>query len=152
MRSGLLAIDPGVKILGWALFVNRELYRCGLSISDLGVPHCLSIHERNLRTLGVWAEERVCERMVQRGKMSAVRTSDLLDVQLVAGSLGDVFYTPQEWKGSVPRKKEQERTKKVLAAGELALLRYVKEVHGAEAHNAWSAVGIGLHHLGRGLL
>lgn len=140
-----LTIDPGKKILGFAYFEGGELQDCGLSkAKSSDAMNCLVQHKINLRHYLSVCPRVVAERMESRGKFSPVRMSDLLDLQLISGSLGTEFLTPRQWKGTASRTVEQNRTANVLSARELALLEALGSRKG-EAHNAWSAVGIGVH-------
>jgi hypothetical protein len=147
-----LAIDPGVRVLGWALFSYGDLHKCGLSEVDHEDPAITApLHKERLVSKTGWPDRRVCERMVVRGGRSPVPPSDLLNVQLVAGHLGTHWLTPAQWKGSVSRQTEQNRTKSKLTAWELKLVREVTSQLREEglAHNMLSAIGIGIKVLDR---
>jgi hypothetical protein len=84
---------------------------------------------------------------------SMKEAADLLTIQAIAAyaagrscaSVGLIhYYTPQQWKGSVPKTVMERRIRSKLAPDELATLPT-----GAKAHNAIDAVGLGLYHLGR---
>ena len=153
----LLSIDPGSEVTGWALWENAVLYGCGVSKAPKGCTSLeartryhvqymkLVLVERDIENLPIL---RVCERMTARGKFSIVDAQDLIDLNLVAGALGECWVTPAEWKGSVPRAVEQDRTRNALNHNELKLLDPYNPKKGI-GHNAWSAVGIGLSVLGR---
>ncbi len=148
--------DPGKRVLGWAEWHDKELVLCGLSAPagarDAG--DLAALHKVHLQDQNVWHAVRVFERMVPRGAMVRKNAGDLLDVQLVAGHLGTCWMTPQQWKGDCSREIEQNRTELVLNEAERKILLRVAprgkngKVRG-EGHNVWSAVGIGLAHLGR---
>lgn len=154
----LLAIDPGIKTLGWAVFDEGWLTLAGVSrTKEKRIDAAAAEHLANLFFLpGETPDHVVVERMTHRRKTRSVPPQDLMDVNFVGGvvsagwvSLG-VYpraVTPAEWKGSVPREVEQKRTAAALSATEKALLATVKPSH--LAHNAWSAGGIGLAYLGR---
>ena len=145
--SCLLAIDPGLSTLGWAFFEGGELKDCGLSrtvAKDLysRIEH----HRASIRRYSDLGPV-VVERMAWRGKHNKGNPQDLMDLSLLAGALGTHWLLPGEWKGSVPRDVEQQRSEAALNDYERSLLGAVRPA--SEAHNAWSAVGIGLSALGR---
>ncbi len=154
--SWLVAIDPGIKPLGYAVLWEGTLVRAGVSRTKAHWLHRAAVEHGDflVRTLGLWDMPVVCERMVHR-RARGVPPQDLMDVNLIAGAVASrvahsqpyVFVTPKEWKGSTPREVEQARTRAALSPSELAILEAVKPK--SLAHNAWSAVGIGLSHIGR---
>jgi hypothetical protein len=144
-----LSVDPGKRILGWALWENRRLVAAGLSEckeADAGVAWLY--HQQNLRARGMaWeGQEVVAERMSYRGVTNQARVEDLLDLQLIGGKLGTVFLRPNEWMGgSIDRETAQNRTWALLDAEEREILLEVGELtKTGKVHNAWSAVGIGV--------
>lgn len=152
MTNGLLAIDPGLKVLGWALFQNGLLTRCGLSRTDAAVLGQQAVcHRRNLEAerLIPIIGAIVAERMTWRGADGEKDRNPqvLMDLNLIAGHLADEWVSPPEWKGNVPKDKHQPFILRHLDSGELAIVRKL----GAKriVHNAVDAVGIGLYVLGR---
>lgn len=156
----LLTIDPGIKTLGWAVFEDSDLLFTGVSrarekrIDSAALAHLESLLA--FTCVGGYPYAVVLERMTYRQKARSVPPQDLMDVNLVGGIVAagckgadGVLWTvtPAEWKGSVPRDVEQARSAHVLSKAEARVLAAVKPVH--LAHNAWSAVGIGLAYLGR---
>lgn len=146
--STLLAIDPGGAVVGWALFFNGELTDCGLSRSKAKTWGLRAAdHRQALGDLIQGSDRVVCESMTWRGRNHKGSPQVLVDLNGIAGHLGREWRTPGEWKGMVPREIEAARTQHALSATELALLQAVKPP--SLAHNAWSAVGIGLSVLKR---
>lgn len=142
----LLAIDPGGACLGWAYFIDRRLVGCGLSRSKAkSLAGRIEDHLSELDTASV--EAVVCERMVWRGRSAKSGPQDLMDLNIIAGRLGTVWVTPEQWKGCVPKEIHQPRILSRLMMEELYLVRAV--LPPSLRHNAIDAVGIGLHHLGR---
>lgn len=146
--SSFKSVDPGVVDLGWARWNSGELVACGLSsaksksLSDRVAEHVCNVCKgENIRV--------VCERMVTRGKFSIVDAQDLIDVNLVAGAVGTDWVTPSEWKGNVPHLVEQARTWYELRPCERELMPKLPKSGKGNASHVWSAVGIGLHVLGR---
>jgi hypothetical protein len=138
--SVLVAIDPGVKNLGWALFEHGQLSVCGLSRSTSPGGHA-----RNLPQCrpGV----AVLEYMTSRDLPNA---ADLIAVAtagaFVVGWLRpEVVLYPRasDWKGSVPKVIHHERLKAKLSPAELAVVEAaIAPPH--LLHNVWDAVGLGL--------
>ena len=144
-----LSIDPGLTCTGVAAWRGGKLVAVELIRSEKNAPLNTRIKETKLALkrldFGVCldADFRYCERMQYRYGNNKGDPQLLLDLNLLAGALGTHWITPNEWKGSLPREIEQHRTRALLEPEELALLEAVKPA--SLAHNAWSAVGIGLH-------
>lgn len=162
----LLAIDPGIKGLGWALFEHRQLARCGV------VPEFprVAYQAPDLGDLCSWASVKVSEALggakadavaVERmrhypgSSHNDAKANDLLDIQAigayVAGACavfgtGVHYYAPQEWKGSTPKAVMGRRILAALTPHEAGI---AAQIQGSKAHNATDAIGIGLHHLAR---
>ena len=156
IKTPFYAIDPGGPVLGWAFFSEGELISCGLSRPpktcktpwDRAVWHRENLHLNH-------DERIVCERMVHRmvrdpktGRKRRVRPQDIIDLNLIAGHLGNEWYSSTEWKGDLPREVEQERTEARLTLAEFKRLEAVKPL--SLRHNCVSAIGIGLFVAGRG--
>lgn len=144
----LLAVDPGVRALGWALFQYRSLAACGASILKQSDPdRNIALHREAIG----YAEEGVMERMVWRPNDPKSRPNDLLNVQLIgaAALAGQVrtfrTVTPSEWKGTIPKAIHHKRIRSVLSEAETATLeealRGVRKSHHKEVLDA---IGIGL--------
>lgn len=147
----MLSFDPGGKHLGWALWSGGVLTDAGRSVakakcyreraqehwSRVVVPH---IGDRIVAV-------RVGEAMRIRGFGSPQDPQDLVDLSLISGHIGNVWYEPSEWKGGLTPEMEQERTKDRLTPSERAI--WDKLTKKVDCH-VKSAIGIGLHHLGRG--
>lgn len=162
--SGLTAgyfIDPGVRVLGFCLVDSGRIVMAGVLEQCTDDPaRSIPLFKDKLNDLpyhfDISRQYVVCERMTVRGKETP-NPADLLNVQLVAGALGDYFVTPAEWKGSIDRATEQRRTKSKLTEEELDLPVYgcnglkIRDVKpkSHKAHNALSAVGICVSVLGR---
>jgi hypothetical protein len=144
----LVAIDPGVLNLGWALFEHGRLSRCGLSQASSPVEHA-----GNIAAL-YRPDVVVLEKMTVRDIPNAL---DLLNVTetgaFVAGSLLPAFLysaTPSRWKGNVPKLIHHARLARVLTEGEHAVaFADVEPIRASLQHNVWDAIGLGLWGLGR---
>ncbi len=154
MTGRFLSIDPGLGCTGVAAWRGGRLVTVTLIRSEKNAPlntrireiqYAISLFE-NIVPPG-HSLPRYCERMQFRYGNNRGDPQHLLDLNLLAGALGTHWITPNEWKGTLPREIEQHRTRALLEPDELALLEAVKPA--SLAHNAWSAVGIGLHVLRR---
>ncbi len=152
-----LSIDPGLACTGVAFWKESKLVAVTLIRTEANRPlntrirdvaTALQAFEQGVHPVGGLI--RYCERMQFRHGNNKGDPQILIDLNLLAGALGGPqahWLTPNEWKGSLPRDIEQHRTRALLEPEELALLEQVKPA--SLAHNAWSAVGIGLHVLRR---
>lgn len=156
--SAVLAVDPGLRACGVAVFRDDgELLAAGLVENPVerGNSH-LALHSMavavrafardflgDVRDLAV-----VCERMQLDGRTDRRRMQAVLDLAVVSGLVGPcALYEPREWKGGVPKAIHQRRILDRLTSAERGRIASA----GALTHNVVDAVGIGLHHLGRGL-
>lgn len=150
--SEYIAIDPGLAKVGgsgWAKFVGGRLTAAGVVRNR---PEWKTIPQRVRGQFEEFAyiagdTPTVCESMVQRYGAGAARIppQDLIDLNLLAGALGDCWLTPTEWKGGVKREMEQARTLSVLTAEEKALVEAVcAKLPKGVRKEVLSAVGIGL--------
>lgn len=160
----LLAIDPGVRCCGWALFVAPEmstgprLLRCGLSRSD---------EEDDLERFH-WMVQQMppCDvQVIERPQLYDRRKSkgdpeDLARLLILCGyiaaQMGDTHLVkPHDWKGTIPKAPISDYI--VHRRNEKALGReYMPDsVLASLAHNVADAVGIGIwflrHKMPRGM-
>jgi len=160
--KNLLAIDPGIKCLGWAFFEGAELKRCGVSRTEHEVNLAVYVHLENLQKVLNGVEVSV---VVERPEVYLQRywkgdPRDLISVAVVAGAamtVGTSARTPQpkEWKGSVPKEISHRRIlsklsslEKEIAAQPVALGKPAT-MPPSLAHNMWDAIGLGIWALGR---
>ncbi len=144
-----LSIDPGLRHTGWALWEGDRLVSCGLSRVEQKMTFSERVwaHVANVPMSGKF-EQRYCERMQARYGNARGDVQDLIDLNLLAGALGNEWVTVREWKGSMPRAVEQLRTWKALGDAERDRLPTLKTPNSV-GHDVWSSVGIGLYVLGR---
>lgn len=146
--TSLLAIDPGGAVLGWAYFVHGVLSDVGLSRSKAKTWQARAVeHRAALAVMIVKADRVVSECMQYRGSRGKGSPQILIELNGIAGHVAREWVSPFEWKGHVSRDVEAARTRLALSPEELLLLETVRPL--SLAHNATSAVGIGLHLLGR---
>ena len=146
----IIAIDPGVRMCGVALFHD----------SDDGDPetragrlyHARWVPVRNLHLFAHDAELVVEMPRIYRGSgQQKGDLNDLLDLATVVGYCEGIFHGshrrvfPAQWKGQVPKKIMNARVLSRLDDVEKAAIVSV----GAKDHNILDAIGIGLWALGR---
>lgn len=160
----LLAIDPGVRGVGAAIFCDGQLYDCAyLTTTEDALE--LQARALSLRVVDFvtahsgmrYPDVVVCERMVyeRRGGRSgrASIPEDLLAVTHVGGVILGAFPaamhalpTPRTWKGgSIPKEVHHPRMLGGLPYEALRVITIrAREVGVSKAHNMLDAVGIGL--------
>lgn len=150
-REFLLAIDPGVRKLGAAVFSpDGELLACRTieSGSVFGLVRELrALVEAVVPRWGVL--DTVVERMVKYKSAPAMH-ADLDRVEATTKAIADLWpwrrpkrVTPEKWKAQVPKPVFRRRILGTLSLEEATLLPPEEE------HDPWDAVGIGLVTLGR---
>lgn len=139
----LMAIDPGIRLVGWAWFVLGKLSACGIDHPD---------------RITLFGDTTVIEKpQVYRALRSKGDPNDLIDVAVIVGELKrqaklrtppSRIETPKpaEWKRQVDKAIHHRRIMKVLTDDERRIVPQLpKKVH----HNMVDAIGIGLAHLER---
>lgn len=164
----ILAVDPGLRGCGCALFTLNGSLAAVDYVSGSAAPLERSVAAASTaRSVWRWVcrltplstAELVLEWpqvYYARIRAGGARTdpNDLLGLAAVDGALVAAsprarvtHYLPAEWKGQQNKEACRARIRSRLDAREMGLLDIVKPA--SKAHNAWDAVGIGLHHLGR---
>lgn len=160
--TSLLAVDPGLRHCGAALFQAGKLHSAALVKNPVTSGDGADACWRMAQAVCHWAaapgvgfpEVVICERMQVYGPdKSKGDPNDLITLSIIAGMLRPTWlYLPREWKGQVPkpaRKSDpyilEARVRARLEPAELA--RLPENV--GPAWDVIDAVGIGLHHLGR---
>lgn len=172
----ILAIDPGLRHCGCAVFDRKGLIRAALvkstNLKGRGPVAALDMS----RAVGTWARKRgftpggvlVLEYPRVYPGMQDNDPNDLIELACVDGALAawfsteTVHYYPAEWKGQVPANPCARQVMKRLDATEMARVEkidsFIEALLRAEArgkdvthttHNTLDAVGIGLKYLGR---
>ena len=163
----LISIDPGYKACGIAYFIDGNLEAASL----VSVPSSSSIDPTEqfakvgeavadyVRSVGVGKSfDLAIEYPQQYARSPAPRES----VQKLVGVIGSISsalqaqtgglsvkvtsYTPQSWKGQVPKEIMNNRVLGRLLETELSCL---PEYSKSKMHNVLDAIGIGLKHLKR---
>lgn len=138
----LMAIDPGVKKSGWALF-DEEGY----------LVQCE--HQDN-ESFEEWLERTAYETVIEMprvygGRSTRGDTQDLLNLSYQVGRFSMLAgYTtlvhPQTWKGQLPKDVCARRVLSRLAEEERARIPKLAK---SRLHNVLDAIGIGMWRLGR---
>jgi hypothetical protein len=156
----ILAIDPGLRCLGAAVFVSGKLERAFLARSP----------EKVKRGPGAWMDmaKSVLATVTNNGRVPVMfdqivseypqvyrmsrNPGDLIELTGVVGAVmglipahKHVGYLPREWKGSCPGDVFVERIETRLDADDVARIEPCPK---SLRHNVIDAVGLGLHHLG----
>lgn len=158
----LLAIDPGIRVTGWALFHNADgLVKAGLAKNPReghGAEACRAmarainedVNDGYMRVVFEWPR-------VYTAAKSKGDPNDLLPLvgvgMAMSAYLGEscIMYSvhPHEWKGQLPKDACHARILLRLTPSEAMVAAGAQRVAKSKAHNVLDAIGIGLHHLGR---
>ena len=152
----LVAIDPGVKAAGVALFEDGELASAWLSRGKTWTETAravrLAVENRLPLEIIRDCHAAIEKPQVYRTEFLKGDPNDLIDVALMAGAAVSGFdpkhvksYLPKEWKGQVPKAVMTKRIKGWLSKEEHERVELPKA--GTLRHNVWDAVGIGVQHL-----
>jgi hypothetical protein len=141
-------VDPGGPELGWAEWLDGVLVSCGLSRCKLkGWSDRARHHQAFLDMKGAYGGLVLSECMRVRGGRNQGNPQILVELNGIAGHVGNAWVEPAAWKGMVPKETHQPRILATLSPEELALVMAV--LPAGKRHNTVDAVGIGLYHLGR---
>ena len=146
----ILAIDPGVRVVGWAVVDGGDgvLVSCGIAMCKRPVDLAMLITQLPSVSTEL-GDTVICEKMTIRKNDSRCVPSVLLDVQLVGAALAAMraypgvpeFATPMEWKGAVPKNIHQARILDNLSETERAMIDFSSPRESIK-HNIIDAVGI----------
>lgn len=163
----VVAIDPGVRALGWARADDGRIVACGVSRVEKAPKseaHRAYMHaaqitiEANLEDARIVGVYTVVESMRWRPNDAASQPNDLLDVQtvgvLTAAFLGNgsipALLRAQEWKRNLPKAIMHARLEAVLEPSEVEIVRAaIARAPKAHAKEILDAVGISVYHSGR---
>lgn len=152
----LVAVDPGLRECGIAVFVDGKLVRAALARNAekkvRGPKAWCSMAASVLVAAGSASPDLVIvERMrINRG----VNPDDILELQGVAGAVcvrlsapDQIGYLAREWGGAVPKPVKNARVESKLTPDELAAID--PAIPASMRNHVLDAIGIGLYHLGR---
>lgn len=168
----LLAVDPGVRGCGCALFLNGRLIACDHVLSGskaerggAWVSMALAVKKWAHRiAIGHMLPPAIDRLVVEMpvvyphgpsGKKAGTDPNDLIALAAVVGALCLAFdetvepinvYAPREWKGQIPKIIHHQRALARLDAEELA---HVPKLAKSRLHNALDGMALGLTDLGR---
>ena len=162
--SCLLAVDPGIRGSGIAVFNHGTLVHASyvrstrahgdgpaevLAMAQAIMTRCTNHFLAVTEIVVEWPQ------VYRAGKLKG-DPNDLLPLAAVAGALAAIKsgaissrYRPNEWKGQLPKDVANARVLARLTAFEHPTIESTPKPH---LHNVIDAIGIGLHHLGRGLM
>lgn len=164
-----VALDPGIRHCGLALFMSNRLVRAGLARNpevSLRGPAAWTTMARAVEDmLAAWLPEEgfvdgdelilAAElQQVYRGPGAKADPDDLFQLTGVVGAVTalvntSVGYLPREWKKNLPKGVVEARIKKRLSPEELKAMKEAEGSTPSLQHNVIDAVGIGLHHFMR---
>ncbi len=154
----IIAIDPSVRATGIAHFVNGAFLSARVLVNQGDVREACTLVREHLARYASLVDALVIEvPRVYTGAKSTGDANDLISISLVAGAaIGAVQAScavhlrhPHQWKGQQPKGVVSARSRESLDENERDIFDALTRAYGAKAHNAFDAVGIGLHHLGR---
>ena len=159
--SRLIAIDPGVKLCGWALFSEGHLSRCGLVRTKAREIDGQAAH-LTLQLAQLFPYHHPdCTLIIERPEVYRQRhlkgdPNDLISIAIVVGAIMHTFISsrvraplPKEWKGQVPKEVSERRMMRKLSPEELDLMVLcLKGVPRSLRHNVTDAVALGQWGLG----
>lgn len=157
-----LTIDPGKKIVGWAVFERvpgqsfTRLSDCGLLRAETPREMLIQSDRAGIRDIE-WAEVIVeCPQAYSQRERQKGPQQDLIDIAIMGGLVAGfavsnmpviTFVHPHAWKGSVEKDAMSRRILKRLDPDEVTIVDRLRPA--SLVHNAVDAVGIGLWKLGR---
>jgi hypothetical protein len=152
----LVAIDPGVKHLGIAVFKDAVLERAFLADTPRFEEPWMKPNFCSLHGLHHVNELVIEKPQIYVAARSKGDPNDLIDLALVAGGLAGIFrvmnqlpviyYRPSEWKKQAPKNVVTERTLASLSPFEIDHIKLPRAAK-TLGHNVYDAIGIGLAHL-----
>lgn len=157
----LLAIDPGIRGTGAAIFDGSTLIRVAYVVNPFAAGNQAGEAAAMGRAVVEWAGAvdvvvtewpRVYATRIRAGQSSG-DPNDLLALAGVDAAVAvlvgarSASYCPSEWKGQLPKDVMGARILSRLTAAEQSLVMAVTPAY--KRHNAVDAIGVGLFHLCR---
>lgn len=162
--SRLIAIDPGVRMCGYAIFNKRKLAEAGIVRTKYDNLYSQVFVLTNLLSNEIIYSKPCVEPfnnfvielpVVYDKKQQKGDPNDLIRLAFVAGAItrglcGSHFPraltpTPREWKGTLKKEIHHERIKRACPEAEPIALKTAKTYR----HNVYDAIGLGLWALER---
>ncbi len=164
MPGILLAVDPGIRGCGAAIFEGGVLVRAAYIKSNVATGNTAAASRGMANAVRDWAGlslnaialewPRVYAARIREGKAGKADPNDLLGLCGVDGAIAMAYpynlvdcFAPSEWKGQLTKEACQGRIRGRLSSVEMEILAAVTPA--SLAHNVFDAVGIGLFRLGR---
>lgn len=150
-----IAIDPGMRRLGWALFLTDRLVRAGALTCSLTDAGAVAVFYAQALALVLYPTHSVMELpQIYPGPRQKGDPNDLISIAavgaLVVGYLRPKtlrFVSPADWKGQLPKDVSHHRIFDKLSILERSVL---DELPATQARgDAMDAIGIGLYGVGR---
>lgn len=164
----LFCIDPGLRGLGAALFLDGKLSSATYIKNPVTEGRGYDAHRQLAKAVGAAFYPKVivrCQMLIEHPRIYGLKgaqndgetdPNDLLDLVGVGAAVASLEWLgavipvqtvfPSEWKGNMKKKMMTERIREKLeASGEIERVLSV----GAKDHNTLDACGIGLWKLGR---
>lgn len=153
----LIAIDPGLRNIGLAIFDRGELQDACL-VRETTNPRSAYDHSQVVEALksrlpcldpgteGVIEQPQIYRTAHQRGSQS-----DLIDLASVVGAVAEAlaqrgvrstYVLPRTWKGQLSKEISEGRSRKLLNSDERERINLPTQA--GLRHNVWDAIGIGL--------
>lgn len=164
VQETLLAIDPGVTMSGWAVFLGQKLVEAGLARAkrDMEIPERVQamlaalVLVRQATTPRNFFDTVVVEYpMVYPGRNAVGDPNDIVAVSYAAGAIAHAVASkdtrviatlPRNWKGTIPKNIHHQR----LQADHPKAIPVVKRSGPSSMqHHVWDAVGLGFWQLER---
>lgn len=160
-HEGLLAIDPGVRVAGYAIYKRKELLRCGLVEAPSKISQIEAIIHNCKQILWAWNEVYginsipeflVIERpQIYQQAFLKGDPNDLTWLAYMGGILTSQFNCekpflplPREWKGQVDKEVMNNRILESLPKREKEyVIMTLQEIKSSLRHNVLDAVGLG---------
>jgi hypothetical protein len=156
--STVLAIDPGLRGCGLAVYVSGRLVEARYVKSSEKSARGAEAWCAMAQAVGDVAPPQVDTLVVEcpqvyRGPLQKGDPSDLIELAGVDGAIVGKFilraqdfvsYLPRDWKGQVPKDIHHARVEAALSKEEKACMSLPAA---SLAHNVWDAVALGLFHV-----
>jgi hypothetical protein len=154
--KGLLAIDPGLRGVGLAYFVDATLVHANYvpnTVEGVGPAAWFGMGDavyHYMKDRGYRVDVYVTE-YPQVYKVSPGDPNDLIQIAAVAAACGCSFnleravgYRPRAWKGTTPKTRHHPRILAKLSDEEKATIAEKRKTY---AHNVYDAIGLGIYEL-----